>query len=78
MTPHEKESLDVERQLMDAITRGRITRVEFQMLMGKLRDNIRRLEALQGGCPAGAHLSPCTCKPAVRGVTKNEQYRRGA
>lgn len=69
MTPLEQACFTTLTEVLHHFEKGKINRVNFQTMMGHIRDVLRRFEAARLGCCTGTHLSDCTCKPAVLGVT---------
>jgi hypothetical protein len=54
---------DVVLKVMSYMQGGNISRLEYQEVMGELRDIKVALVNKQYGCATGLHASNCTCEP---------------
>lgn len=74
MTPLEEKSLDTFKMILDRFTHPKITHMDYLDFLGKIREMVMCLEALQSGCASGEHVGYCTCKPGKPGVNLNSHY----
>lgn len=68
MTDLEKIAYNTLLEVRAYLTIGRkVNQIEFQNLMGKIRDAIRMFENQMSGCSTGTHTGRCSCQPAIIG-----------
>jgi hypothetical protein len=80
MTDLEQEAIKTISEVITTFTKRKISVVEFQEIMGKLRDTLKHLQNYSFSCPTGKHASICLCKPAIEGTTvytAKERVRKG-
>jgi len=61
-TDVEKNVHEILRILLRVFEKRKISTVEFQMMMGQLRNAEKMLENKRLGCVTGKHLTECLCK----------------
>lgn len=72
MTAVEKELLQSSEILLAYLTTPRkIHSYEYTDVLGRVRDMVRTLKAIESGCPIGKHFSYCTCVPGHLGKQDN-------
>jgi hypothetical protein len=64
-TDLEKEIHETIQVVLDYFTQGKIWKLQFREIMGKLRDVNVHLENKRLGCISGKHLAQCLCDHGV-------------
>jgi len=65
-TEVEKNLHEILRLLLLVFEKRKIGTVEFQMMMGQLRNAEKLLENKRLGCVNGLHLNECLCNQGLR------------
>lgn len=76
MTLLEELALTTLTEVLQHFEAGKISRVDFQEMMGHVRSTLKHFELLRLGCPTGTHLIECSCKPPIVGQTIRNLKRR--
>jgi hypothetical protein len=58
----EEEALEIIQRVLDAISIGKISRLEYRDLLGAMRDIAAKLTNKKFGCATGRHTAACQCK----------------
>ena len=61
LTPLEAEALDVLQMVVDVFTHP-VYRNQYKLVMGRVRDILKKLENKKYGCATGRHMGACECK----------------
>lgn len=75
-TATEKTIHTLIKDVMESFNIHKLGRVDFQTMMGKLRDIQKMLEYKEFGCPMGVHSSECLCSHNVIHTTQYMKYKR--
>lgn len=74
MTILERDSLNLFQEILHYFSVEHISRLDFRVLVGKIRDMGRRLENASYHCPSGWHRGICTCR-IVRGQSIQQRKK---
>lgn len=61
LTALEMEALEVIETIQDFLASKNVSRPEYMIMMGRLRDLRVKLENKKYGCPSGRHAEACSC-----------------